>query len=243
MLAPATYREIVAREIDAIARVGEGDLGAPVEHCPGFDVGKLLEHTGGFCRIVASRVNGGAEWEPSTGSWQTAPAEEVASDPLGWHRRWGAELVSSLAAGDPSERIVTWAGHRTRYFWFRRAAQELTVHRWDAEHAVTATRPIDTAVALDGIDEFLGEFGSRVAPLLGGDGETYQLIVDESGIAFTVHAQPSALVSNSDKEPDVILSGAASALLLFLWGRAAPNQLTVTGDVALANRWHERVRL
>src|ERR1041385_7206788 len=112
MLAPDVYLEGVASAIDAITAVGERDLNAAVEHCPGFDVGRLLEHTGGFCRIVEGRVARDEEWKPASGTWQEAGAE-AAGDPLGWHRKWGGALLDALHAANLSERVQTWAGART----------------------------------------------------------------------------------------------------------------------------------
>jgi hypothetical protein len=100
---------------DAVARMesyATGNLGRSVEHCPGFDVAKLLEHTGGFCRIVAGRVARDEEWVPASGTWQQAPPDEVAGDPIGWHRTWGTELIESLAAAEAADPVTTWAGRR-----------------------------------------------------------------------------------------------------------------------------------
>ena len=44
---------------------------------------------------------------------------------------------------------------KTGWVWPRRQAQETSVHRWDAEHAIGATTPIDPELASDGIDEYL----------------------------------------------------------------------------------------
>ena len=243
MLGSDTYIETVAAAVDEIAAVAAGNLHAPVEHCPGFDVGRLLEHTGGFCRIVAGRVARDEEWIPSTGNWHEAPADEVAGDPIGWRTRWGAELVTALRNSRPDAPVATWAGQRTRYFWYRRAAQELTVHRWDAMQARGTPCAIDPEVALDGVDEFLGEFGMRAAERLTGSGETYQFVVEELGPTFTVTSEPERLVLHSPREPDVVARGGAAALLLFLWGRATPDDLDVSGDRRLLDRWHELVRI
>jgi uncharacterized protein (TIGR03083 family) len=242
MLTRAAYLDVVTEAIDAITAAGERDLTAAVEHCPGFDVGRLLEHTGGFCRIVEGRVARDEEWKPASGTWQKA-AVEVAGDPLGWHREWGAALLDALRAADLSERVQTWAGARTRGFWLRRAAQELTIHRWDVEHAVGEPAPIDPQVAIDGIDEFLGEFAKRAAPTYAGSGETFLFIADDLGVAYCVTAFADRFELNSAKAPDVEARGSAETLCRFLWGRALPSDLTATGDAGLLERWHARVRL
>lgn len=243
MLPASTYGDTVVGAIDRITTVALGNLDKPVEYCPGFDVARLLEHTGAFCRIVAGRVARDEEWKPRTGTWQDAPAEDVDGDPIGWHRRWGAELVAALRGSQLDAPVTTWAGQRTRYFWHRRAAHELTVHRWDAEHACGVTSPIDPAIAIDGIDEFLGEFGTRAATLLNGSGETYQFVVADMGPSFTVTAHPEHFVANSVRPPDVVARGDAGLVHRFLWGRATPGDLEITGDTGLLARWHEFVRI
>lgn len=241
MLTADRYREVVAANVDAISAVAAGHLDAGVEHCPGFDVGQLLEHTGAFCRIVNGRVIDD-EWTPASGNWQES-SSEVGSDPLAWHRRWGAALVASLRTANPSESVRTWAGQRTRYFWFRRAAQELTIHRFDAEHAVGATTAIDPIVALDGLDEFLGEFGKRAAPLFGGSGETFLFIAQDVGAAYAVTTRADGFELHAGSTPDVTARAPAEVLYRFVWGRATADDLDVSGDAGLVARWHELVRV
>ena len=139
-------------------------------------------------------------------------------------RSWGPLLQASVTVtGGPTERS--------------------TVHCWDAVHASGANFHIDAAIALDGVDEFLGEFGSRAADRLKGSGETYQFVVEELGPAFTVTAEPERLMLHSQREPDVVARCSAATLLLFLWGRATPDDLDVSGDGRLLDRWHELVRI
>ena len=233
---------MVEAAVDAISIAADGNLTAPVEHCPGFDVGRLLEHTGAFCRIVAGRVAGTDEWKPASGDWQEA-STEVGGDPLGWHQTWAAALIAALRAAAPAERVATWAGPRTRSFWHRRAAQELTIHRWDAQHAVGPTTPFEVLVALDGVDEFLGEFGPRAAPRFDGDGETFLFVADDVGPSFAVTLLPDRVEINSRRDPDVEARASAETVYRFLWGRAEPADLDVTGNATLLDRWHDRIRI
>jgi uncharacterized protein (TIGR03083 family) len=242
MLTPEVYLDVVAAALDTLTAAGERDLTAPVTHCPGFDVGRLLEHTGGFCRIVEGRVARDEEWKPASGTWQEA-SDEVAGDPLGWHRTWGAALLDALRHAAVSEQVRTWAGARTRYFWLRRAAQELTVHRWDAEHALGAAAPVDPWVAIDGLDEFLGEFGKRAAPLYAGTGETFLFVADDAGPAFSVTTHAERFELHSPRPPDVEVHSSAETLYRFVWGRATPADVDASGDRALLDRWHAQVRL
>lgn len=241
MLKAPEYLEVVEAHVAAIAAVADGHLDAPVPTCPGFDVGRLLAHTGAFCRTVEGRVTGD-EWQPVSGDWQEASVE-VGGDPLGWHRQWGSRLCTTLRAAEPSAPTRTWAGQRTLYFWFRRATHELTAHRFDAENAVGATTQFDPMIALDGLDEFVGEFGKRAATRYGGSGETFLFVAEDVGAAYAVMTHADRFEMHTAAKPDVTARASAELLCRFVWGRAAPTDLDVSGDAALLTRWQERIRL
>lgn len=79
-----------------------------------------------------------------------APVDELA-DAL---RRTGARLRMAVEAC-PHPQVWTYGTDRTPRFWLRRMLMEATLHRWDAQSAVTEPRPPDRPVALDGVPEFL----------------------------------------------------------------------------------------
>src|SRR3954447_20203112 len=147
---PETYAAHARAEGAAIARAAEGHLEDRVPGCPDYDVGSLLLHTGAFGRQIGLVVPAGEYVEPSF--------DDVGDDPIDWHRRGMAELSDALGEVAPDRITWTWAGDRPALFWFRRAAQELAVHRWDVESASGEPSPIDTELAVDGIDEFAEHF-------------------------------------------------------------------------------------
>jgi uncharacterized protein (TIGR03083 family) len=164
-----------------------------------------------------------------------------------------AETIGSRDADEPTwtwADMIPGAPAGTVRFWARRAAQELAVHRWDFENAVGDPSPIDPALAMDGIDEFLFVFGPATghpqfkgaSERFGGKGETFRLEPTDiqDAVNFTAHPDRFEL---TDAAPDVTLRGSASDLLLFLWGRVPPSALDIAGDASLPALWQERVKI
>src|SRR6478736_5144517 len=136
--------------LDAARAAG---LDAPIEACPGWDVARLLGHTGRVLWRNAVVVREGLEAPPDPERFARFPATEEA------FTRFAAELaeaVDALAATDPSTACWNFTGEDlTAGFWQRRTANELAIHRVDAEQAAGSVRPVDPERAVDGIDELL----------------------------------------------------------------------------------------
>lgn len=113
---------------ERIAELADGRLEDPVPSMPGYDIGSLLLHTGGFCRWVPETVLQGKEPDVD---WSA-----VGGDPVAFHRTELSRLVETLASRDPDEPTWAWGDDQHVRFFHRRDAQELPVHRWDVEKAV-----------------------------------------------------------------------------------------------------------
>jgi uncharacterized protein (TIGR03083 family) len=163
-------------------------------------------------------------------------------------------MYSALLSVSDDTEVWTWTGSNQPEVWVeRRMTQETAVHRWDASNAVGLPYEIPTAVAADGIDEFLTWFAARRptegAVRVGGTvhlhctdtdadiiegadrrsaahGEWMVQRLDESGIEFTrEHAKGDAAVR-----------GRANDLLLWLWRRDA-GPVEILGDASVAERF------
>lgn len=203
-------------------------------------------HTGGFGHWAAACVE--ADRFVDRRDLGAAPGD----DPLAWHRAGHERLMSVLGAVDPDEPRWTFGPDRRAAFWFRRAAQELGVHRWDVESATGDPAPLDPDLAADGIDEMLEVFDrvGRIAERFAAGGATLHLHATDVGAAggstgeWLVVAGDEALgVRREHAEADVAAHGTASGLLLALWGRVPLDALDVRGDAGLLERWQERVRI
>ena len=131
-------------------------------------------------------------------------------------------LLETLRSVDPATSVWTFSStNRTAAFWQRRRTQEIAVHRYDAETAAGTPTPIDTALAVDGIDEFLTVFLPRLADNFGdvGDGTVHLHCTDVDGEWLVARHDGEVVVTAEHAKGDVAARGGASDLLLFLWGR------------------------
>jgi hypothetical protein len=114
---------------------------------------------------------------------------------------------------------------------------ETTIHRVDAEQgAGRAVGPIDSGVAVDGIDEifsvFLAALGAGRSP---GDGRTVHLhATDAEGEWLVRFAASDLVVEVGHAKGDAAVRGPAADLLLWLWGRRPLDHLELFGDPTAA---------
>jgi uncharacterized protein (TIGR03083 family) len=233
---PASHRAAIIREGAALAALPAAGLDAPVTACPGWDVAKVIRHTGRIHRWATGHV-AGAE-APSGGE---RPPEGEAL--LAWYAESLDLLVAELDRHDPSEPVSTFAGPGDVAFWLRRQAHEIAVHRWDAEDAVTpgGATPFDPALAADGIDEWLHLFVPRFI-VDKGDGVPADLVGATLHIHCTDELEPGTgewllrltadgvEVERAHAKGDAALRGPAGDLLLAVWHRIPLDAIDVVGD-------------
>lgn len=252
---PKIHREHARTAGERIAAVGAVvDLDTPVPSCPEWNVDALLFHTGGFSRFARAALEQGATVAPGARP-EVDYSDYSPGDNLRWHRQEHARLMDALDASDPEERGWSWGIDQRKAFWFRRAAQELAVHCWDAENAAGAPLPIDAELAADGVDEMLVEFGRRrtgvrsfegLARIFARPGTTLHFhAADADALAHPGEwmlslADDDFTVTHDHGKGDAAARGTASNLLLFLWDRCALDRLDVHGDRSLLERWVTR---
>lgn len=229
---PAEHRAAIDREGAALAAIPASGLGSEVPSCPGWDVAKVLRHTGRVHRWAAEHIAGVET--PSGGD--RPPAGEAL---LPWYVESLALLTAELDRHDPSDAASTFAGPGDVAFWLRRQAHEIAVHRWDAEDAVTpgGATPFDPALAADGIDEWLEVFVPRFL-VDKGDGTPADLVgatlhihcTDTPGEWLLTLTAEGAEVERVHAKGDAALRGSASDLLLAVWHRKPLAEVDVVGD-------------
>src|SRR5688500_10627577 len=128
MLNAQTYLEHIRRDGDRIAQVAAGNLSVDVPSCEGNSVESLLMHVSSVCIFwtTAIQQNG-----PPDVAWSRL-SEPI---PETYQREFNA-VVEELSARDPDQPTWVWGYDPHVRFWYRRAAQELSIHRWDFENAV-----------------------------------------------------------------------------------------------------------
>ena len=243
-----TYDAHVAalrHESAALADAARRGLDAAVPSCPEWTVAALLGHVGHGFRAVAKIVRDHADAED--GPRGTDPPANGAVE---WFEESVAELVEAFANEPPDAPCWNWSGSdETALFWARRMAHEVAVHRWDAEAAYGTPSPIDAGRAVDGVTEALEVFlpaSLSRRPVDGLDG-TFAIVATDTGDVWTgvmrpdssesAHAPAGGAAAAAEAAEAAAASGAgllrgrASDLLLALWGRSVP--VEVTGDPAI----------
>lgn len=222
MTAPAlgAAAELVATEsaafVDALREVGGSLASAPVPGCPDWTARDLAVHLAGVQRFWAAAVRaGGDRPDLPEDSWDPGPGVSDA-DLLAWCGDATAELVGALrdrSAGDPC--YVWWGEPATADAVARHQVQEAAVHRWDAERAAgRQPAPLAGPVADDGVAEFFATSGSGYRG---------------AAVRF-VHRDAAVEDVAGTGDPVATVEAPGGDLVLLLYGRAAIDDVTVTGD-------------
>lgn len=215
-------------------------LDAPVEHCPGWGVGRLLGHTGKVLQRTALCVRSGTTEPPADGDYTPLPRDEALFDTFDAVL---ADLCDALASTDPAAPSWNFTGRDlTCAFWSRRMAHEIEIHRWDAEHAAgLVPGPFEAESAVDGIDELL----TVLMPILS---KVKNPTLSSSFHLHVTDAPGEWLVTFTDGEPttvrehakgDLAVRGPAGPLYLWAWNRGTvgTDGLDTAGDTALLEAW------
>ncbi|WP_062207179.1 maleylpyruvate isomerase family mycothiol-dependent enzyme [Streptomyces sp. NBRC 109706] len=183
----------------------DGDLSAPVAHCGDWTLLDLAEHLGSENIWAATAVT---EGHGDGGGGGPAPRERAAL--IRWFEDTSRTLRTALDT-DPAAEAWTFHPPRTVGFWQRRRALETLVHRWDAESALGAARPLDPELAGEGVAEVF----DTMAPRQVARGrarpprQALRLTATDTGASW-VHGAGV---------PAATISAPAEQLLLLLWGR------------------------
>jgi len=208
-------------------------LDAPVPSCPDWDVTDLLRHVGKIHRWVARVL--------ATGDMNVPRPEGTA--PRGpelfeWVETGADELLAVGTEVGPTAPVSNWAQQTpVAAFWFRRMANEVAVHAWDARNAAGDPEPIEAELAADAIDEWLTVMGPMRPPegLTG----TLHIHCTDANRDWTVDLAAFATQRGS-AEADAELRGPASGILLRLLNRSDEGE--VRGDPGVLAQWGDKVR-
>lgn len=251
--------ELVAhfrREVRAFQYAARQVDDAPlIPSCPGWSMSDLVLHLGGVHRsvnaIVRDRLDGPpdlavlarTELSPDTAGWPSpdgAPTMgPVPPTLLDWFDEGADRLEALFRAHAPEEAAWTWSREQTVGFWLRMQTIEAAVHRWDAENALGAARPITEEVATDAVTqtfEVMAPVRRSWTRAPEGAGERFRFVRTDGPGEWLVHFDGSH-VRLGDGDADLELSGTASNLMLFLWHRIPADGLDIRGDKALLDRY------
>ncbi len=215
-------------------------VSARVPACPDWSLHDLVAHLGEVQRFWAVVVAAGPAAGPPDDD--AVPGRTPEGDLLSWSADSTAALIGALRSAGPDRGCWTWwtasSAPATSGAVARHQVQEAAVHARDAQEAAGNAEPIPAAIAADSVDEFLavslGSSGTwphqpaRIA-LRASDGPRWLVDLGEKGATVV----PADAVPAGSPDPAMSLTGAASDLLLVLYGRVSPDAVQVTGERSL----------
>jgi uncharacterized protein (TIGR03083 family) len=240
MAADVSYLDSLSENTTAFAAAArKAGLDAAVPSCPDWTVEKLVRHTGRVFTSCAAVVRARGKVD-----FSGLPDMPKGADAIDAYEERAAALVDALTDLPADFPIWNWFGIDPPIpgFYHRRMAQEIAVHRYDAELAAGTPTPIETALAVDGVDEFFTLMLGRDNTVdLGG---SLHLHATDADCEWVLRPEGGKLVATPGHEKaDAAVRGTASDLDLYLWNRKSASELDVVGDASVAARWAEAVHI
>ncbi len=237
------YSELVAatrRDGAALAAAGRLGLAATIASCPGWDVGRLLLHTGRVYAFVTTVLETRATGAPPDRPSRPPPDTE----PVGYLLAALDDVVAALTDLAPDSPVWNWSPRPDQArFWGRRMALETAVHRWDAEHAHGIEEAVEATLARDGVEELFDALVPRLVArgVPAGRSGTIGLHATDVEADWTVTLSERGAVARAGRDgAECEVSGRASELLLLLYNRLPSEGLDSTGDTGLLDDWAAR---
>ena len=209
-------------------------LTAPVPTCPEWTLRDLASHVGEFVGLWTHVLceAGGVDKVPFT------PLEEVNVDIGRWFEDLAADLIVRLRATSGDAPAWTWMpDHQTADAVARRCANELALHRYDAQSASGVTAPLDPSVARDAIDEIFVMLPAWGNPPDGSGLSLHAHGTDGGEWTITLSAE-GPRVTHEHLRADLTLTGHASDLALLLFRRPTIGAVERAGDSAALDAWY-----
>jgi uncharacterized protein (TIGR03083 family) len=235
------YLGLLAADGALLRSTAERDLTAAVPSCPGWDVRDAVRHTAEvYEHKIACVALGGPQPDPWPPEWPPA------ADPLEWYHDAHHRVLEMLRMTDPAAPSWTWwPDDQTAGFWLRRMAQETAMHRVDVELAFGGPTSIDRELAVDGIDELLsmmieGDWTGDEQPDLTG---TLSVAAPERNWKVRMLVDRIDVDVADIGDADTTVSAEPEPLLLWLYGRAPDDVVSVSGDTAGAQRLRNRIAI
>jgi uncharacterized protein (TIGR03083 family) len=232
------YRSWLADEGRAMAATLDADPATPVPSCPGWSIRDLVAHVGSYQRWAADLLRDTSPAPRAPYSLEPDPDVTLAE----WYDAGLTLLLEAIDATDPETPMWTVTVDQKAGAWCRRQAHDLTVHRWDAQHAIGRAQPVDPERAADFIDELFETTLPFTLPFLGRPVPEVSVALRSADDAYyrRLDGETGRPRLTRDRSPaDATLTGTPSDLLLTLWRRV--DTATLSGDPAALAAWQQAV--
>jgi uncharacterized protein (TIGR03083 family) len=232
------YRSWLADEGQALTACLDADPATPVPSCPGWSLTDLAAHVGSYHRWAADLLRDASPQPRAPYALRPDPPTPLAQ----WYRISLELLLKAVDTTDPDTPMWSVTTDQTAGAWCRRQAHDLTIHRWDAQHARGHAQPIHPERAMDFIDELFGVALPYILPFLDRPVPAHSLALRSADGTFhrrvdAATGQPR--LSHEQTPADATLTGTPSDLLLTLWRRQPA--ATLTGDPSALACWQQAI--
>jgi len=231
------YRSWLADEGRALTAALHGDPATPVPSCPGWSIADLVAHVGSYHRWAADLLQDTSEQPRAPYSLRPDPDATLVE----WYRASLQLLLEAVDATDPDTPMWTVTVDQRAGAWCRRQAHDLSVHRWDAQHALGRAERVDPERATDFIDELFEATLPYTLPFLGRAVPEASLALQSPDGAYYRRLDGITGRPRLTRDPspaDATLTGTPSDLLLTLWRRT---DTTLTGSPAALTAWQQAI--
>ncbi|MEV6491016.1 maleylpyruvate isomerase family mycothiol-dependent enzyme [Actinoplanes sp. NPDC051633] len=232
------YRSWLADEGRALAATLGADPATPVPSCPGWTIRDLVAHVGSYHRWAADLLRDTSRLPRAPYSLEPDPGASLAD----WYEACLELLLEAIDITDPETPMWTVTVDQRAGAWCRRQAHDLTVHRWDAQHALGRAQPVDPERAIDFIDELFEATLPFTLPFLGRRVPPQSLGLRSADDAYYRRVEGNAGRPHLSRDPgqaDATLTGTPSDLLLTLWRRTGT--ATLAGNPAALTAWQQAI--
>jgi uncharacterized protein (TIGR03083 family) len=238
------HLDAIAREAGRMADAARLGLKPQVPGCPDWSVADLVAHVADVYEFWTAQVEAATDERvaPKGGDEPDGAGGDGSDDEHLTRLEMAASaLLASLSSSPPEQHCWNWAGSDGTAAWVaRRMALESAIHRIDAEQAHHVVTPIETTLAVDGIDERIAvhlavDVPEEPSASLGG---SLCLVCDDTNHAWVVEVAGGRLTWRNGRGPaDAVLVGDASSVFQFTWNRLPLDALTLTGRREVAGAW------
>ena len=253
-LSIADHLAAIAGEGDRFATAAAtGPLDVPIEACPGWTMRELVQHVGLVHLWAAANiaypseqwlsVNGMSDLAPYWPALTTGWPEDAGL--VDWYRSTLENLIDVIESTPENHRCLTFLpAPSPLVMWARRQACEIAVHRHDAEAARGYTTGFDPSFAADMLDELLHGFAPHMRVPEATTSLVIQVVAEDVGDEHLLTMGPPKVRTERAAGPhDLMISGSAADVAVFLWNRRGGPSLRIQGDHAALDRWRETCRV
>ncbi|HEX6351629.1 maleylpyruvate isomerase family mycothiol-dependent enzyme [Actinophytocola sp.] len=203
-----------------------------VPTCPEWLLRDLVGHIGQAPRWVAGNLRSGAP-APVPDPRDAEPGPRAGW--TDWLLAGADELLDAVAEVGADTTVWTIVGPRPARWWVRRLLADLVVHTADAAFTADVPYPVSAERAADTISEGLELLATPGLASFPGDREGTIALRPSTGDGWLITRTTAGHAwSQGAAAADVTLRGSTQDLLLVLMRRIPLDQVTVTGDRALA---------